>query len=59
MLVDPDLLVGCVAVGLGLFALWGAIFNPPWYYQLRKARWVEARWGRTAARICYAGLGLC
>ena len=53
-----DLFVGTVAMGIGVFALMAAFSNREWFFQLRKAQWIDSRWGRTAARRCYAGLGL-
>lgn len=56
-MVWQDVFVGTVAIGIGLFALASAAFNWDWSYQLWKARWVEARFGRRGARIFYAILG--
>lgn len=53
-----DLLVGCVSIGLGAFFLSAAVFNWDWYYQIRKLRWVESRWGRNRARAVNVVLGL-
>ena len=50
--------VGGVSIILGSLALLAAIHNRDWYYQLPKTRWIEKRWGRTAARLFYAILGL-
>ena len=52
-----DIFVGAVALGIGSFALLSALFNWDWSYQLWKARWVEARFGRRGARVFYAILG--
>ena len=57
-MLDADMFVGSVAMALGAFVASAAIFNWEWYYQLRKPRWVESLWGRTAARIIFAILGL-
>jgi hypothetical protein len=53
-----DVFVGAVAVAIGVFALLSAICNWNWSYQLWKARWVEARFGRRGARLFYTILGL-
>ena len=53
-----DIVVGCVAVLLGLVALAGALRNEPAAYEPAPVRWIEARWGRLAARACYGLLGL-
>jgi hypothetical protein len=50
--------VGTVAILLGLLAVIAAIHNHDWYFRLRKARWIEQRWGRTPVRIIYAVLGI-
>lgn len=54
-----DLFVGGTSVILGVMCIAAAIHNHDWYFRLRKARWVEHRWGRTAARFAYAVLGFC
>jgi hypothetical protein len=53
-----QLFVGGVSILLGILGLVAAIHNHDWYYQLPKTRWVEARWGRVAARLAYATLGI-
>jgi len=50
--------VGSVAILLGALAVVAAIHNHDWYFRLRKACWIEKRWGRTAVRIVYALLGI-
>lgn len=52
-----QLFVGSVAILLGLFAIIAALHNHDWYFRFPKARWIEKRWGRTAARIVYSMLG--
>ncbi len=52
------LFVGGVAILLGALALLAAVHNRDWYYQLPKTRWIEKRWGRRAARIFYAVVGV-
>lgn len=53
-----DVFVGAVAIGIGIFALLSGVLNWEWSYRLWKARWVEARFGRRAARAFYVILGL-
>ena len=52
-----QLFVGGVAVVLGVLALTAAATNYDLYYQPRKIRWVEDRWGRSTARCVYLALG--
>ena len=53
-----DLFVGAVAITLGVIILVGGAGNFNWWYELRKARWIDARFGRRAARILFATIGL-
>ena len=53
-----DMFVGLVAIGLGAIYVVVAAVNWEWYFQLRKARWLEARLGRTGVRCIYALLGV-
>ena len=53
-----QLFVGSVAILVGFFGLVAAIHNHDWYFRLPKARWIEKRLGRTAARVVYAMLGI-
>ncbi len=53
-----DIFVGAVAACLGVWAIYSAMFNTEWCYQLRKAQWLESRLGRGGARIVFALLGL-
>ena len=57
-MIDADIFVGVVTIGLGIFLASVAIFNWEWYYQLRKARWVESLCGRAGARVFHVLLGL-
>jgi len=50
--------VGAVAAGLGVWAVYSAWFNTEWAYQLKKARWLEERFGRVGVRFIFALLGL-
>jgi hypothetical protein len=50
--------VGGVAIILGALAVLAAIHNRDWYYQLPKTRWIEQRWGHSAARLFYALVGV-
>jgi hypothetical protein len=52
-----EFFVGAVAIGLGCFAVFGAITNSDWYFQLRKAAYIERKAGRGAARLIYGALG--
>jgi hypothetical protein len=52
-----DLLVGSVAIVIGLLSLAVAVINWSWFYQLRLARRCESRWGRRGARVYYFILG--
>lgn len=53
-----ELFVGGVAIVLGLLTVITAAADWDWYYQRRLGRWIESRWGRTAARACFGTLGL-
>ena len=53
-----DLFVGAVSCILGGGAVGAAVFNWEWFYQLKKARWLEARCGRAGARWTFASLGV-
>jgi small neutral amino acid transporter SnatA (MarC family) len=53
-----EVFVGCVSSGIGLTALAAAIWNWEASFQMRAARLIEHRWGRLAARIAYAVLGV-
>jgi len=57
-MTTEQVFVGSVAILLGLFAVVAAIHNHDWYFRLRKARWIEERWGRTPVRIIYGLLGI-
>ena len=57
-MVDRDMLVGFLTIVLGSVVVLAAIFNWQWYYDLRKARWVESMCGRQGARIVFAVLGV-
>jgi len=53
-----DLFVGAVATGIGVWAIYSALFNYEWSYQLHKARWLEDRVGRSGARVVFALVGI-
>jgi hypothetical protein len=57
-MIGEQVFVGGVAGILGLLALWAAIQNHDWFYELPKIRWIEERWGRARARMVYAMLGI-
>lgn len=57
-MINPDIFVGSVTIGLGLFVISAAIFNWDWYYQLQKARWIQSLCGRNGARVFFGILGL-
>ena len=57
-MVLQDLLVGIVAVAIGIGAMLAAASDRQWCYRLRAARWIESRWGRRAARAFYVLMGL-
>ncbi len=53
-----DMFVGVVAVALGLAILLSSATNWQNAYRLRKTRWLEARLGRSGARVVLAVLGV-
>ena len=53
-----DLFVGSVAILLGITGVAAALFNSDASFQIAKARWIERRGGRRAARSVYAIVGL-
>jgi small neutral amino acid transporter SnatA (MarC family) len=53
-----DLLMAAVALLLALLALMAAAGSREQYYRLPKVRWIDERWGRKAARVWYAIMGL-
>jgi len=53
-----DILMAVVALLLACFAFAAAIRNRDQDYRLRKIHWIDQRWGRTAARVVYAVVGL-
>ncbi len=53
-----DLLVGAVAIAVGLFLTTCAVTNWQWYYSVRTAQWLQRALGRTGARLFHALLGL-
>ena len=57
-MINPDIFVGAITIALGLFTCSAAIFNWDWYYELQKARWLQALCGRNGARIFFGILGL-
>jgi hypothetical protein len=52
-----DMVVAGVAFALGALALASALLNLEWAHRLRKAQWVEARYGRRGARLAFALVG--
>lgn len=57
-MINPDVFVGSVAIGLGLLVCSAAVFNWEWYYRLHKARWIESICGRGGARVFFVILGI-
>lgn len=53
-----DVFVGGVAIVLGMIVLVGGGGNFSWWFELRKARWLESRLGRQAARVLFALFGI-
>lgn len=53
-----DLFVGGLALLLGISFAAAAIGNIDWCFRWNNARWIEARWGRTAARLAYTALAI-
>ena len=45
-----DIFVGAIGILLGATCLYGSLTQSRWFFQLRKVRWLESRFGRTAAR---------
>jgi hypothetical protein len=52
-----DYVVGGVAAVLGAVLVLAAVFNWEWSFRLAKVEFIEARWGRNAARLVYALVG--
>ncbi len=57
-MIYSDLLVGAVAIALGLITMSAAIFKWEGAYQLHKVRWIESLCGRRGARLFFVVLGL-
>ena len=57
-MISQDLFVGGVAITLGLCMFLVAACNWEWFFSLRKAQWLEKRWGRGGVRCLYAVIGL-
>jgi small neutral amino acid transporter SnatA (MarC family) len=53
-----DILMAAIALVLALLAFKAALGNRDHYYRLPKVRWIDERWGRRAARVWYAVMGL-
>jgi small neutral amino acid transporter SnatA (MarC family) len=53
-----DLVVGFVAIAIGLFLITTTVRNWSWYYTLRSSRWLESRFTRIGARVLHGLLGL-
>jgi small neutral amino acid transporter SnatA (MarC family) len=53
-----DLIVGSVAVALGLLLFATALLNGSWLYALHTSRWLESCLTRTGTRVLHALLGL-
>ena len=57
-LEPQDVFVGLVSAVLGLLALVAAMFRWQAPYQLRLVKQVEQRWGRAAAQLMLATVGI-
>ncbi|MHB0955555.1 MAG: Imm17 family immunity protein [Pirellulaceae bacterium] len=55
---QEDLVVGSVAVVLGVFLITTALRNWEWWYTLHSSRWLERRLTRFGVRVLHAALGL-
>lgn len=55
-----DLLVGAIAVIIGIILLAAGLFPINWFLNLPKLHWIERRWGRASARavLVLVGIGL-
>lgn len=53
-----DIVMAAVALSLAVLAFVAALGNCDEFYRLPKVRWIDQRWGRTAARVWYAVAGL-
>jgi hypothetical protein len=47
-----------IAFSLGTLCLAVAVLDLNWFFRLPKARWVDERWGRPAARLGFALIGI-
>lgn len=56
--MERDILVGGVAIALGLGLAAAAWLDWEWYFQLAKPRWLVARLGRRAARTIIFAIGI-
>jgi hypothetical protein len=52
-----DYFMGALAITLGALALLASLLNWEAAFQLRKAQWLETRFGRPGARLSLAVLG--
>lgn len=52
-----ELLVGSLAMGLGIFSIMAAVFQWDWVFRLPKVRLIEARFRRRGAKYFYLSLG--
>ena len=50
-MLERDLFVGLVTIGLGASLLFGAIANSEWCYRLRLIRFLSQKSGRGSARV--------
>lgn len=57
-MIEADLFVGAVSMIVGGVCVAAAIFNWPWYFEMRSSRWIERLGGRTGARVIVALLGV-
>ena len=53
-----DVFVGTLATLIGGLVFSSALMNWDWFFQLRKAKFLDDRWGRTRSRLLFAGIGI-
>ena len=57
-MIHPDLFVGIVAVATSIFILVSAILDWDAVYAMRAPKMIEARWGRSKARMIVVLIGI-
>ena len=56
-MIDRDLLVGVIAVGVGLVIGCSAVVNSQWCFQLSGISWLDNRFGRPTAKSVLFAVG--